>query len=92
MIAVALSSFRPSSTAFFFKWQYLYIYTYINGRNHPTEKMAEIEKDELREDVTSLPSYIRDTTDFLNKIKNIPQPLSEGTLIFCLDVKALYIP
>ena len=52
--------------------------------------MAEIEKDELREDVTSLPSYIRDTTDFLNKIKNILQPLLEGTLIFCLDVKALY--
>ena len=40
--------------------------------------------------MTSLPSYIKDTTDFLNKIKNIPQPLPEGTLIFCLDVKALY--
>jgi len=64
--------------------------TIVNGRNHPTEKMAEIVEDELREHVTSLPSYIRDTTDFLNKIKNIPQPLPEGTLIFCLDVKALY--
>ena len=38
--------------------------------------------------MTSLPSNIRDTTDFLNKIKNIPQPFLEGTL--CLDVKALY--
>jgi len=64
--------------------------TIVNGRNHPTEKMAEIVEDELREHVTSLPSYIRDTTDFLNKIKNIPQTLPEGTLIFCLDVKALY--
>jgi len=64
--------------------------TIVNGRNHPTEKIAEIVEDELREHVTSLPSYIRDTTDFLNKIKNIPQPLPESTLIFCLDVKALY--
>jgi len=64
--------------------------TIVNGRNHSTEKMAEIVEDELREHVTSLPSYIRDTTDFLNKIKDIPQPHPEGTLIFCLDVKALY--
>jgi len=63
--------------------------TIVSGRNHPTEKMAEI-VEELREHVTSLPSYIRDTTDFLNKIKNIPKPLPEGTLIFCMDVKALY--
>lgn len=62
----------------------------VNGRNHPTEKMAEVVEDQLRAHVTSLPSYIRDTTDFLNKIKAIPQPLPEGSIIFCLDVKGLY--
>ena len=64
--------------------------TIVNGRNHPTEKMAEIVENELRDHVTSLPSYVRDTTDFLNKITQIQQPLPDGTIIFCLDVKALY--
>ena len=30
--------------------------TIVNGRNHPTEKMAEVVENELREHVTSLPS------------------------------------
>ena len=64
--------------------------TIVNGRNHLTEKMAEIVENELRDHVTSLPSYVRDTTDFLNKITQIQQPLPDGTIIFCLDVKALY--
>lgn len=42
----------------------------VNGRNLPTERMAEIVEEELGEHVSSLPSYIKDTTDFLNKIKN----------------------
>ena len=64
--------------------------TIVNGRNHPTEKMAEVVEKELRAHVTSLPSYIQDTTDFLNKLSTIQQPLPDGTLLFCLDVKALY--
>ncbi|XP_052236160.1 uncharacterized protein LOC127847949 [Dreissena polymorpha] len=44
--------------------------TFVNGRNHPTEKMAEIVENELRD--------------------HIQQPLPDGTIIFCLDVKALY--
>ncbi|XP_052262490.1 uncharacterized protein LOC127866129 [Dreissena polymorpha] len=64
--------------------------TIVNGRNHPTEKMAEMVENELRDHVTSLPSYLSDTTDFLNKITQIQQPLPDGTIIFCLDVKALY--
>ncbi|XP_052233168.1 uncharacterized protein LOC127845994 [Dreissena polymorpha] len=44
--------------------------TIVNGRNHPTEKMAEIVENELRD--------------------HIQQPLPDGTIIFCLDVKALY--
>ncbi|XP_052212044.1 uncharacterized protein LOC127831095 [Dreissena polymorpha] len=64
--------------------------TIVNGRSHPTEKMAEIVEDQLRSHVTSLPSFVRDTMDFLNKIRKLKQPLPEGTLIFCLDVKALY--
>jgi len=36
--------------------------TIVNGRNHLTEKMAKIVENELRAHVTSLPSYIQDTT------------------------------
>ncbi|KAH3737467.1 hypothetical protein DPMN_044060 [Dreissena polymorpha] len=55
-----------------------------------TETMAEIVEDQLRSHVTSLPSFVRDTMDFLNKIQKVKPPSPEGTLIFCLDVKALY--
>ena len=39
---------------------------------------------------TSLPSYIKDTTDFLNKVTQIAQPLPNDTILFCFDVVALY--
>ncbi|KAL5005885.1 hypothetical protein ScPMuIL_017043, partial [Solemya velum] len=44
----------------------------VNGRNHPTERMAKMVEDELRPHVVSLPSFIKDTTDFLNKIEQLP--------------------
>jgi len=62
----------------------------VNGRNHPPEKMAEIVENELRAHVTSLPSYIQNTADFLNKLQKIQQPRPEGTILFCLAVKVLY--
>ena len=37
--------------------------TMVNGRNHPTENIAEFVKNELRDNVKSLPSYIQDTTE-----------------------------
>ncbi|KAL5012680.1 hypothetical protein ScPMuIL_011231 [Solemya velum] len=64
--------------------------TIVNGRGHPTEKLAELVEEQLREHVTSLPSYIKDTTDFLNKMQQIPQPLPKDAILFCFDVKALY--
>jgi len=47
------------------------IRTIVNGMNHPTEKMAKIVENELRAHVTSLPSYIQDTTNYLNKLQKI---------------------
>ncbi|XP_052259629.1 uncharacterized protein LOC127863996 [Dreissena polymorpha] len=64
--------------------------TIVNGRNHQTEKMAAIVENGLCDHVTSLPSYVRDTTDDLNKIVQIQHPLPDGTIIYCLDVKVLY--
>jgi len=64
--------------------------TIVNGRNHPTEKMAEVVENEMRAHVKYLPSYIQYTTDFLSKLLSIQQPLPEGCILFCLDVKAFY--
>jgi hypothetical protein len=45
--------------------------TILNVGNHPTANMAEIVEHELAENVRSLPSFIQDTTDFLNKLSTI---------------------
>ncbi|XP_053392303.1 uncharacterized protein LOC128554986 [Mercenaria mercenaria] len=62
----------------------------VNGMNTPTERLAELAEHELNEFVTSSQSYIQDTTDFINKLKDIQTPLPEGTLLFCFDVCKLY--
>jgi len=62
----------------------------INGRHGATENIAEFVENELSENVSNLPSFIKDSTDFLNKLNSIPQPLPYNTIMFCLDVKALY--
>lgn len=64
--------------------------TIVNGGKHPTANMAEIVEHELAEHVRTLPSYIQDTTDFLNKLSSITQPLPPNCIMFCMDVKALY--
>jgi len=64
--------------------------TIVNGMNTPTERLAELAEYELNEFVTSSPSYLRDTTDFINKLKDIPTPIPEDTLLFCFDVCKLY--
>ena len=64
--------------------------TIINGQKHATENMVEVVENELSENVKNLDSYIQDTTDFLNKLNTVSQPLPPGSILFCLDVKALY--
>ena len=64
--------------------------TIVNGNNHATENMTEVVENELEENVKNFSTYIKDTTDFLRKLQNIQQPLTNDTIMFCLDVKALY--
>ena len=64
--------------------------TIVNGMNTATEKLAELAEYELNEYVITSPSYIRDTTDFINTLKEIDEPLPEGTILFCFDVCKLY--
>ena len=58
--------------------------------NHPTTNIAVVAEKELNDYVRSEPTYIRDTTDFVQKIANIQRPLPENTIPFCYAVKALY--
>ena len=44
--------------------------TIVNVGNHPMANMAEIVEHELVENVRSLPSFIQDTTDLLNKLSS----------------------
>ena len=62
----------------------------ITGRHGTTENIAEFLEKELSENVSNLPSFIKESNDFLNKLNSIPQPLPYNTIMFCLDVKALY--
>ena len=64
--------------------------TIINGSNHATQKMATVVEQKLSENVRNLNTYIKDTTDFLQKLNNISQSLPNETIMFCLDVRALY--
>ena len=49
--------------------------------------MAE---DELHEYALGSQSYIRDTTYFINELKEIDEPIPEGAMLFCFDVCRLY--
>ncbi|CAC5385529.1 unnamed protein product [Mytilus coruscus] len=55
-----------------------------------SEKIAEIVENELSENVPNLPTYIKDTTDFLNQLNATQQPLPDNAIMFCLDVTKLY--
>ena len=65
--------------------------TIMNVSNHATEKMAKVVEQEVSENVRNLNTYIKDTTDFRQKLNNISQPQPSETIMFCLDAKALYL-
>ena len=61
--------------------------TIASGLNTATERKAEHESNEF---VESSPSFLRETTDFILKMRNIPEPLAENSVLFCFDVQKLY--
>ena len=51
----------------------------------------EVCEKELIDYVESTPIYIRDTTDFLNRLKEVRQSvLPDDVILFCFDVIKLY--
>ena len=63
----------------------------ILGNSTATEKLSAFVDFHLTRYMSCnyIPSYIKDTTDFLNAICKIPK-LSNDTLLVTMDVKALY--
>ena len=61
----------------------------VSSCGAPTEEISLFVDYHLAPLVNTLPSYIKDTTDFLVKLQILP-PLLPGTLLVTLDVKSLY--
>ena len=62
---------------------------YISGIGTPTEGIAGLVEEELREGVEEQESYIQDTADFMRKLGQVGR-LEEDEWLFTMDVVALY--
>ena len=61
----------------------------VSGNGCPTEKISQLVDHFLQPHVKQLPSYIKDTTHFLQKLQTLGS-LPEGSLLVTLDVASLY--
>ena len=62
----------------------------VSSIRAPTERISAFVDIVLKPLVKSLPSYIKDTKDFLAKLKSLPGPLLPNSLLFTMDVVGLY--
>ncbi|XP_061188704.1 uncharacterized protein LOC133196871 [Saccostrea echinata] len=60
----------------------------VSAIRHPTEKISEYIDLHLRPHVENLPSYLKDTTDYINKTPSTSLP--DHTLLVTMDVTSLY--
>ena len=61
----------------------------VSASSHPTERISEFVDYQLNPLVPKLPSDIKDTTHFLQKLDSLPE-LPNGCLLVTLDVSSLY--
>ena len=61
----------------------------VSANGHPTEKISEFVDYHLRPHVETLPSFIKDTTDYLQKMQAL-NPLPADTFLVTMDVTSLY--
>ena len=61
----------------------------VSANGHPTEKISEFVSYHLNPLVQTLPSYIKNTTHLLNKLKDI-NTLPSSAILVTLDVSSLY--
>ena len=61
----------------------------VSANGHPTEEISEFVDLHLQPHVNSLPSYLKDTTDYLRNLQE-SGPILPETLLVSLDVTSLY--
>ena len=61
----------------------------VSGNSCPTEKISQLVDFFLQPHVKQLPSYIKDTTHFLNKLDNLGR-IPANAILVTLDVAGLY--
>ena len=61
----------------------------VSAKGHPTEKISEFVDFHLRPHEEALPSHLKDTTDYLQKMESM-NPLPSGTILVSMDVTSLY--
>ena len=61
----------------------------ISGCNTPTEKISAFVDHHLKPLVAAVPSYVKDTNDFLKKLRDI-STLPSGAIMVTIDVVGLY--
>ncbi|XP_045188274.1 uncharacterized protein LOC123546150 [Mercenaria mercenaria] len=61
----------------------------VSACNSPTENISKYMDFILKPHMINLPSYVKDTTDFINKVKNM-KIKSKNTYLVTLDVSSLY--
>ena len=62
---------------------------YVSGIGTPTEGIAGLVEEELKEGVEKQDSYIQDTADFLRKLREVGR-LANNEWLFTMDIVALY--
>ncbi|XP_052259228.1 uncharacterized protein LOC127863640 [Dreissena polymorpha] len=60
----------------------------VSAKSHPTERISEFVDYHLRPHVVKLPSYVKDTTDYLTKASS--DTLPSDTLLVSMDVESLF--
>ena len=61
----------------------------VSANNCPTEKISALTDIFLKPHLPKIKSYIKDTTDFIQKLNDLPQ-LSDEAILCTLDVSSLY--
>ena len=62
----------------------------ISSTNCHTTKLSKFVDHYIQPHAKQLKSYIRDTTEFLNKISNLHTTIPPGAILVTMDVKSLY--
>jgi len=61
----------------------------ISANNSPTEKISQLVDHFLQPIVSTTKSFVKDTTDFINKIEELPIQ-TQSTILCTIDVSSLY--